>query len=937
MARHSAVSGGTVERELEARAVSELLNRGEEGPAGLVVEGEAGIGKTTLLLDAADQAAERGFRVLSARGSPAEVSYAYAAVADLLSGVDDATMAGLPAVQRIALDRARSGEVVGGGPATDERVVATAFLSVIERISAGAAVLLAIDDAQWLDASSRAVIGFTARRLTGRTGMLLSIRTGEPDSADGQSWLHFRRPETVVRIRMRPLSLGGVHALIAARLGHTLPRPTMIRIHEISGGNPLFAIELAASAVDDVSPPVVGLPDGLAALVRRRIGHADDDVAAVLLAAACAAAPTVELVGRAMDMSAARVVELLEAVESRGVVILDGHRVRFTHPLFATGVYANATPTRRRAMHRVLASVVDQPEVKARHLALAATTGDATTLSALDAAAEAMVAQGAPAVAAELIEMALNLGGDTPARRIRAGELHFRAGSLVSARRYLQSTLDELPSGVMRALALVWLGAVKAYDDDLVGAVEAFSDAADEAADVPALRLMCLLRLALALAMTDRMGDAIDRAELAVKLADELGVPGLRSQALSIWVLGRFVWGLGVDRQALRTAVELEDPHGGATTYFQARGVEAMISAYTGDLERADAQMRAVAQRMLDNGTEVDLIWAANRVAAIAVWSGRYAEATEAAREAVQRAEQMGARLSLATAWTTQATVAAYAGRESEARVAAKAAIDTSREIGARELVKEPTRILGFLEVSLGNYVAALDVLQPMLDAFDPIHEVELEEGSHLPNAIEALTGLGRIGEAEPLVDALERNGVERDRPWMLAVGARGRGLVLAARGELEAAQRAVEQAMVHHDRLPMPFEQARTQLLLGQLQRRRRHKTAAAATLAEALNTFEDIGTPLWSERARVELGRLSGAGDRPRSGLTPAELRIAQCAAAGLSNKEIAAEQFLALKTVEMTLSNVYRKLGIRSRAQLHPRLDGADSRDIPASPPA
>jgi DNA-binding CsgD family transcriptional regulator len=588
-------------------------------------------------------------------------------------------------------------------------------------------------------------------------------------------------------------------------------------------------------------------------------------------------------------------------------------------------------------MHGVLASVVDQPEVKARHLALAATTGDATTLSALDAAADAMVARGAPAVGAELIELALNLGGDTAQRRIRAGELHFRAGSLVAARTHLQSALDELPVGVMRALALVWLGAVKAYDDDLLGAVEAFAEAADEAVDVPALRLLCLLRLALALAMTDRMGDAIDRAELAVQLADQLGVPGLRSQALSIWVLGRFVWGLGVDRQALRTAVQLEDPHGGATTYFQACGVEAMINAYTGDLERADAQMRAVGQRMLDNGTEVDLIWAANRVAAIAVWSGRYPDAVEAAREAVQRAEQMGARLSLATAWTTQATVGAYTGRESETRVNATAAIDTSRAIGARELVKEPTRILGFLEVSLGNYGAALDVLQPMLDAFDPIHEVELEEGSHLPNAIEALTALGRVDEAEPLVDALERNGAERDRPWMLAVGARGRGLVLAARGELEAAQRAVEQAMVHHERLPMPFERARTQLLLGQLLRRRRHKAAAEATLREALNTFEDIGTPLWAERARAELARLGGTKDDRRSGLTPAELRIAQRAVAGLSNKEIAAEQFLALKTVEMTLSSVYRKLGIRSRAQLHPRLDGADSRDIPGSPPA
>jgi len=583
-------------------------------------------------------------------------------------------------------------------------------------------------------------------------------------------------------------------------------------------------------------------------------------------------------------------------------------------------------------MHRRLAAVVDQPEVKARHLALAATTGDATTLSALDAAADAMVVQGAPAVAAELIELVLKLGGDTAQRRVRAGELHFRAGSLVTARTHLQSALDKAPSGVMRALALVWLGAVKAYDDDLLGAVEAFAEAAEEATDVPALRLLCLLRLALALAMTDRMGDAIDRAEVAVQLADQVGVPGLKSQALSIWVLGRFVWGLGVDRQALQTALQLEDPHGGATTYFQACGVEAMISAYCGDLERAEVQMGAVQRRMRDKRHR-GRPHLGGQPRPRPSRSGRAATAPRRRLRArrCKRAEQIGGRLSLATAWTTQAAVAAYAGHESEARAAARAAIDTSHAIGARELVKEPTRILGFLEVSLGNYVAALDVLQPMLDAFDAIHEVEIEEGSHLPNAIEALTGLGRIDDAEPLIEALERNGAERDRPWMLAVGERGRAHLLAARGELEAAQRAVEQALVHHDRLPMPFERARTQLLLGQLQRRCRRKAAAEATLRAALAIFEDLGAPLWAGRARAELGRL----DAPRGDgqqLTAAEQRIAALAATGLSNKQIAAEVFIAEKTVEMNLSRVYRKLGIRSRAALSTSLRSHDVQGNP-----
>lgn len=915
------------ERAIEVGAVTDLLSRAHVGPAGLMVEGDAGIGKTTLVLEAVAAAEGRGFRVLAAHGSPTEVTFAYAAVADLLRDVDDATLAELPAVQRIALQRAREG-VDASGPPTDERIVATGFSSVIERISTQAPVLLTVDDAQWLDASSRAVIGFAARRFSGPIAAMLSFRTGEAVS-DERSWLQFRPPDALRRLRMQPLSLEGVHALIAARIGRTLPRPTITRIHEISGGNPFFAIELAAATgAADVAAAMVELPDSLAALVRNRIGDADEEAAAILLAAACGAEPTVESVSGATDLSTTRVVEVLEPLEDSGIVTLDGSRVRFTHPLFATGVYTNAPSSRRRAMHRTLAALAERQEIKARHLALAATTGDAETLSALDAAAEATVAQGAPAVAAELIELAVKLGGDSPLRRIRAGEMHFRAGSLMAARVHLQTALDDAPPGVLRCMALMWLGAVMAYDDDMVSAVEAMSAAVDEAGEDVALGLLCLLRLAYMLVMTDRLDDALQRAEKAVALADQLGVAGLRSQALSMWVLGKFVSGQGVDQFALQAALELEDPQGGATTYFQASAVQAMISAYTGDLERARIQMRAVQQRMLERGTEVDIIWAAGRSVEVAVWAGRYAEATEAAQEAVERAEQMGGRLVLVAAWTQQASAATYSGQEAVARAAARASIDTAKQIGAHRLVKEPTNRLAFLEVSLGNYPAALALLHPYIEDFEG---PEIEGGGHLPDAIETLSVLGRTEDAEPLVEALERNGAIHDRPWMLAMGARGRAHVLAARGDLEGAQRAIEQAMTHHQRLPMPFETARTQLLLGQVLRRRRRRQDAAATLGEALNTFEGLGTPLWASRARQELSRL----DSPRGdgqGLTAAELRTARLAASGLSNKQIAADLFVSEKTVEMNLSRVYRKLGIRSRGGLSIALQSHDTKGSP-----
>jgi DNA-binding CsgD family transcriptional regulator len=151
----------------------------------------------------------------------------------------------------------------------------------------------------------------------------------------------------------------------------------------------------------------------------------------------------------------------------------------------------------------------------------------------------------------------------------------------------------------------------------------------------------------------------------------------------------------------------------------------------------------------------------------------------------------------------------------------------------------------------------------------------------------------------------------------MLAVGARCQGMLLAARGDIEAASAAAERALREHQRLPMPFELARTQLLVGQVQRRRRQREAASVTLREALAAFEDLGMPLWAERVRAELNRASGT--RTRAGLTASEQSVAELAASGMSNRDMAAALFISPKTVEANLSRIYRKLNIHSRAEL------------------
>jgi DNA-binding NarL/FixJ family response regulator len=226
---------------------------------------------------------------------------------------------------------------------------------------------------------------------------------------------------------------------------------------------------------------------------------------------------------------------------------------------------------------------------------------------------------------------------------------------------------------------------------------------------------------------------------------------------------------------------------------------------------------------------------------------------------------------------------------------------------------------LAFLELSLRNYDAAVTALAPMLSAFDPDStSTELPGAAFLPDAVESLVQLGRLAEAEPLIEALERNGSTHDRAWMRAVGARCRGMLMAARGDLDGAHRAARRAMAEHERVAMPFDTARTLLLLGQLERRQRKKESASISLQKALEAFERLNAPLWADRARAELAR-ANVGPNRTGQLTPSEQRVAELAASGMKNRDVASALFISPKTVEANLARIYRKLGIKSRAEL------------------
>ena len=907
-----------VGRERELHIVQTLLDQARSQPAVLVVDGEPGIGKTTLCLAAAEAAEGSGFTVLTASGAAAEVSLAWAALADLLGAFESPLLDEVSPLHRQTLQTLISGL---DGLGSDERLIASAFRAALEQQSRRRPVLIVVDDAQWLDDASRLALGFAIRRLNGPIAVIVAYRSGEL-GAEGSSWANPADPQAAIRMTLGPLSLGDTQTMVAEKTSRALPRSALEHIHAQSGGNPFYALELARAAAENRGG---SLPPTLAALVSDRIGELDPAAAEALTTVAAAFEPTVDVVAEAIGCTPADLVDLLHPLEARGVVVFDGPRIKFTHPLIASGVTGGSDPAAVRRAHRRLAAVVAHPESRARHLALCTTHGDPDTLAALDAAADNAASRGAFSTAAELVTTAIRLGGDDHMRRLRGAEYHFRAGALDDCEALITPIIEELPAGVLRAVGLMLIAAARGYREGMASTIGLFDEAVRQAEGVAPVRTQALLLLSLATGIGGDMSTCVHLARQARDDADATGLPELKTQALSLWSHVSFMHGLGVDTEALRTALEMEDPDTDAPVMLRPTPVYALNCAWTGRLDEARTLMTEVLYRCEQRGTELDALWATEQLTWIDIALGRYDDAEQHAAEALQRARQIGGQLPLITAHTAIANAAAYRGRVGEARVAAELAAAGANAAELGYLADPPLMSLAFAEVSDGQYEAALQTLKPLLEGFDPAHGTEIMAGAWLPDAVEALTALGRADEAETFVVALEANGSRNDRPWMLAIGARSRALIEAARGDLDAALLSAERAMTHHTRLPMPFERARTQLLLGQLQRRRRRSAPARANITGAAAVFSEIGSPLWAARAQRELDRL--AAGSAGAALTDSERQVAERAAAGLSNKEIATALFLSGKTVEMHLSNTYRKLGIRSRAQLAERLREQD----------
>lgn len=880
------------------------------------MSGAAGIGKTTLWHAAVGVAQEQGVLVLSSSGSTAETRLALAAIGDLLGPHVDEILPVLPLPLARALDVALLRAEAGDAPPEPAKI-AFAVLAALRELAAAAPVLVAVDDVQWLDEQSAASLGFALRRLDqDDVRFVLTQRvTGEAALPLGLD----RYPEErVALIEIGPLSLGAVSAVVTGRLGTPLPRPVLHRVHETASGNPFYALELARAVLrvgGRVAPgEPLPVPTGLDKLLTTRVVALPAGTAAALLHVAALREPTVKLVGAALGIEDAHS-RLVPAVEAH-IVEVDHDRVRFAHPLLAATVYARADAEARRGAHRALAGVAPTAEERARHLALASEPPDEDVARVLDGAAHAAIARGSPASAAELSELAAGFTAgervDDHRRRLcDTADFHLLAGDMRRAYAVAGPLVESAPAGIDRARALYVLSFV---DPDLTKRIGWAQQALGDASGANELLARIHHWLVLVAVAYQSLDQALAHAERALAVSDS---DLMRAQSAGLATFAALVAGRAPDEELLRSALALEEATGTSLLYGPSMA-RALAHAFNDQAGEARAAYELVSRRAADVGDEHTFVALMLDRSEMECRSGRFIAAAELAREGYALAQQLDVPDRMAILAYAQALAHGFLGDVELTRAKAR---EASALPGLYEI--QASAVLGLLELSLGHLAEAAARLRPLPDRLFTMGVGEAFHLKAVPAAIEALTELGELDEADRMLDRYAAS-VTRST-FGRAAAARSRAIIAGARGDLDVAFDSFAEALREHDAIDSPFERARTLLALGRVQRRARQRRAARGSLEAARSGFEQTGARLWADRARDELARIGGRRASPGE-LTPSERRIAELVAEGMTNKEVAAALVVADRTVESALTHVYRKLRVRSRTELARRLTRA-----------
>jgi DNA-binding CsgD family transcriptional regulator len=903
--------------------VDQFAIAGEERVAACVIQGEPGVGKTTLWNHATHRARERGYQLLTCRLGEPEGWLSFAGLTDLVDTVADEAFQELPAPQLHALNVALLRVAPDGAP-PDPRAVRLAALNLVRRLAERRPLILAVDDAQWLDPATAGVLGYVARQAAdARVGLLIAARDGH-DGTDGVPFAleDALGPDRVRRIGLGRLPAADLYTLIHLRTGLRLAKPELLRLNEACAGNPFLGLELARTVLraggwpGPASP--LPTPATLHQAAAKRVERLPDASREVLLIAAAVRRPTTALIRAALGAEGSATPGL-EAAEDAGVLEVHDGRVHFTHPLFASAIYSTAASERRRALHARIADVVADPDERARHLALAIDGPNAEVAGVLADAAARTQARGAPAMAAELWKLA---GHRTPPddprgheRAVSAAECLFSAGDAIGARSILEKAVTELRPGPQRARALLWLASILFYDGSPRDAVAALQRAVPEATGERLLTGTLHLRIAW---FADYDAELrVASAENARGLLDGVGGSDLRACALISVAFFGFLAGREPDHTTLEQGRDLLPDRDFSWEVEFARAM-LNIWAKSFDLPHARDGWLGKYRRAHEIGDEPAVPHALLHLVEIECWLGDTELAARYAAEMAEATEQTGQRRWRGQALYASALVAACQWDSDTALALAAQGLELAETLQDPMMAVLHLSVLGFVELSRGDPRAADGYLTRAADAVDTMGIREPARYSFFADQVEACIQLGDTDRATALVAQLEHRAKVSPYPYLLCMTARSRALLALARSDLDEACAAIDTAIREHAKLPMPFELARTRLVQGRILRRCKQKRAAHEVLSQAYDEFARPGANPWAARVTAELQSL-GLRRGPSHALTPAERRVADLVASGHTNDEAAAALYLSRRTVEAHLARIYRKLAVRSRTEL------------------
>jgi DNA-binding CsgD family transcriptional regulator len=875
--------------------------------AALVLQGQPGVGKSSLLRDAVDRV--EGMRVLTTRGIESESPLAFAALQRLLRPLMQ--MVGrLPAPQASAL-RAAFGEQEGSG---ERFLIFLATLSLLAEAAEEGPVLCVVDDAHWLDDASAAALLFVARRL-GSERVALLFATREAD---------VRRFEfgDLPQLAIAGLDPEAAHALLAEQADETVAESVRVRLLEQTDGNPLALMELpralSAEQLRGTAPLPPQLP--LTADVQRvfldRSRHLSSDAQTLLLVAATDDSARLSVIRSALTTLSVDCDAAMDEVEASGLLRVDAGVVEFRHPLVRSAVHQGAPSRARRAAHAALAAVLTDADADRRawHRAASVDEPDAAVVDDLEQAAERAMRRGGYEAASAALERAAELTLDDAAQArllLGAATNSWLAGQLARSRA-LADAGRRLASDAVVVCDLDRLrGRLEFNIGSVAVAVRTWSQAARAVAraDPGRARELGMISAAASTFMAPADRTDLTPAELPLDTPSD----DARQQCFAtlftgfhLLLAGDLAHAATTLRSALEIGRSLDE-----TDLLTNMGIAAF---HLGDDEAFRSAFTRQLTRSRGAGAMGLVLFALPRLALAELSSGRWGDATSNAAEALELARSTG---------QTALTAMPLAELALHAALRGEADYDERLRQLDQVMADERTGILGELVHDSRRWATAVHALvggQPNAAL------VSLERMTQAPltrlaayDRLESAVRAGRRDLAEEWLRDLAGFADAVNTPRAHAVVAYGRALL----AQPASAETFFGAALEHQAEANRPFENARIQLGLGEFLRRARRRVDARDPLRRAINTFDDLGAAPWADRARTEL-RASGESARKRDDsvvptLTAQERQVARQVAQGMTNREVAAQLFLSPRTVDFHLRNVFAKTGISSRGEL------------------